>query len=171
VTRHRCSRCLLSSPTIEEAASIRASRLICRALDHLVSDCKAQRQAALDAPEQPAFSIVSQFFEGTSPFTPALAGVVDGVRVLAPPITSSTRRRVGRLAVHFTTAAAHAKLGVRYCSWSACTAHTRPTPRSRSAGSRSHESRGPKRAGNPETRQPPHPRFHRCECSSRPPPT
>jgi len=112
VTRHWASRCLLSQPPIAEAASIHASRLICAALDNLTSDCKAQNAGRSGLPGRPSFSYLSQFFDGTSPFTPALAGVVDGVRVLAPLITSSTRRRVGRLAVHIPTAAAQKPSGL-----------------------------------------------------------
>src|SRR5262245_189700 len=55
----------------------------------------------------------TQFFDGASPFTPAFAGV-DGARVLAPPITSSTRCRVGRLAVHLLTAAADMRLAPHF---------------------------------------------------------
>jgi hypothetical protein len=39
-------------------------------------------------PEWPAFSILSQFFDGASPFTPAFAGVVDGVRDALTRVTT-----------------------------------------------------------------------------------
>ena len=62
---------------------------------------------------QPAFSILSQFFDGTSPFTPTFAGV-DGVRALAlPSVIFSTFSRVISGAVHLTTMVAQVKLRAR----------------------------------------------------------
>jgi hypothetical protein len=73
-----------------------------------MSGYKAQRQDALAYQGSLTSHIhhMTQFFDGTPVFAPARTLAGAAVPFSAPPMTCSTLCRVGRLAVHFPTAAA-----------------------------------------------------------------